>query len=263
MSKNLILGTAIGYKWNDVKIFIKSLRDYNKCEVYLLVNKLDDYTKKQLKKFNINIIKCKLEPLDFRFRYIYFYNFLKKNKKKFKHVFFTDVRDVFFQGNVFSKVEKDLEFFEEAKKIKDCKINSLWIKSTLGLIKYNKFKQRDIVCSGTVIGKSNMMSKYFQLMATKVDKFKMKFSIKDFFLVRQIKYGLDQPACHDIVYSNIFKTQKIYSNSNGYVATVGHMKKLLFNNKGALMNVSKKKYYVVHQYDRFILRFNKFINKYK
>ena len=106
-----------------------------------------------------------------------------------------------------------------------------------------------------------MMSKYFRLMA-KVDKLKMKFSIKDFFLVRQIKYGLDQPACHDIVYSNIFKTQKIYSNSNGYVATVGHMKKLLFNNKGVLMNVSKK-YYVIHQYDRFILRFNKFINKYK
>ena len=92
------------------------MRDYNKCEVYLLVNKLDDNTIKQFKKFKINIIKCKLEPLDFRFRYIYFYNFLKKIKKKFRYVFFTDVRDVFFQGNVFSKVKKDLEFLKKQER---------------------------------------------------------------------------------------------------------------------------------------------------
>ena len=105
MPKNLILGTAIGYKWDDVKIFIKSLRDYNKCEVYLLVNKLDDNTIKQFKKFKINIIKCKLEPLDFRFRYIYFYNFLK-NKKSLDMFFLQMSEMFFFREMYFQKLKK-------------------------------------------------------------------------------------------------------------------------------------------------------------
>jgi hypothetical protein len=262
MIKDLILGTAIGYDWQDIKIFIKSLRNFNKCEVYLLVNEVNDKTKIKLKKYNIKIIKCNLEPLEFRFRYIYFSQFLKKNYKKFRYVFFTDVRDVFFQGNPFSNKIRNIEFFEEDNIIKNCKINSLWIKSSLGPKKYENYKNKNIVCSGTVIGKSFVILKYFQLMSKKVNKLKMKFSFKDFFLIRQIKYGLDQPACHDIVYSNIFKKQKIHSNIYGYIATVGHMKKLLFSRKGELINFKNKKYHVVHQYDRFINKFKKFIVRY-
>jgi hypothetical protein len=46
MKKNLILGTAIGYNWNCVKLFIKSLRNYSNCDVYLLINDIDSKTKK-------------------------------------------------------------------------------------------------------------------------------------------------------------------------------------------------------------------------
>ncbi len=90
------------------------------------------------------------------------------------------------------------------------------------------------------MGKSDYMLRYFRLMSKKIKKLKMKFSLLNFFLIRQIKYGLDQPACHDIVYTNIFNDKKIFSNKDCYVATVGHMKKLVFDKRKKLINSFKK-----------------------
>lgn len=262
MKKNLILGTAIGYKWEKVKLFVKTLRAYSKCEVYFLVNEVDNKTKKKFKKYNIKTIKCNLDPLQFRYRYIFFFKFLKKNKKLFQNVFFTDVRDVFFQQDPFKQKIKTINFFEEEKKLQNCKINSLWIKSCLGDDKYNEYRNKYIVCSGTVIGKSNYMLDYFNYMSKKVKKMKMKFSLINFLLIRQIKHGLDQPACHDIVYSNIFDDQYIYPNKYSYVATVGHMKHFLFDKKNRLLNAENKIYSVVHQFDRFENKFKNYTKNY-
>lgn len=262
MKKNLILGTAIGYKWDKVKLFVKTLRTYSKCEVYFLVDKVDIYTKKKFKKYNIKIIKCNLKPLEFRYRHIFFFKFIQKNKKSFRNVFFTDVRDVFFQQDPFNQKIKKINFFEEEEKIQNCKINSLWIKSCLGEDKFKEYKNRYIVCSGTVMGETNYMLDYFKHMSIKLKKIKMKFSIINFFLTRQIKHGMDQPACIDIVYSNILNDQNIYSNKYSYVATVGHMKKLLFDKKNRLLNAKNKIYSVVHQFDRFENKFKNYTKDY-
>ena len=38
--KNLILGAAVGYTWDDLKIFIKSLRKFSNCRVILIFEKV-------------------------------------------------------------------------------------------------------------------------------------------------------------------------------------------------------------------------------
>ena len=44
---NLILSAAVGYKWNDLKIFVKSLRKISNDRVIFIVdNNLDQTTKK-------------------------------------------------------------------------------------------------------------------------------------------------------------------------------------------------------------------------
>jgi hypothetical protein len=262
MKKNLILGTAIDYDWEKVKIFVKSIRAHSDCEIYFLVNNFNRHTKKKFDIYKIKLIYCNLRPYEFRYRYIYFFNFLKKNGNNYKNIFFTDVRDVFFQSNPFKNKIKNINFFEEEEIVKNCQINSLWIKSSLGNRKYKKFKNRYIICSGTVMGRTNFMIKYFKLMARRVKKLRMKFSIFEFMLVKKIKYGLDQPACHDIVYSNIFKKQKIFKNKYSYIATVGHMKNFLFDKLCRLKNKNNLIYSVVHQYDRFQDKFVNYVKTY-
>jgi len=262
MKKNLILGTAIDYDWEKVKIFVKSIRAHSNCEIYFLVNNLNRFIKKKFDIYKIKLIHCNLRPYEFRYRYIYFFNFLKKNRNNYKNVFFTDVRDVFFQTNPFKNIIQNINFFEEEEIIKNCKINSLWIKSCLGNKKYEKFKNRYIICSGTVIGRTNFMIKYFKLMAQRVKKLRMKFSIVEYMLIRKIRYGLDQPACHDIVYSKIFKKQKIFINKYSYIATVAHMKDFLFDKFYRLKNNKGLIYSVVHQYDRFKDNFVKYVKNY-
>ena len=136
----------------------------------------------------------------------------------------------------------------------------MWIKLALGEKKFNLYKNNNIVCAGTVVGKAKHMLLYFNLMRKKIDKMRMKFSVRYFFLRRQIASGVDQAACLDIVYRKIFSTQKIFSNKSGNIATVGYMKNFTFNKKNKLMNNKNEIYDVVHQYDRHINLFKKTIN---
>ena len=53
--KNLILGAAVGYTWEDLKIFIKSLRKFSNCRVILIFeNILSNKLKNKLKNYNID-----------------------------------------------------------------------------------------------------------------------------------------------------------------------------------------------------------------
>ena len=260
--KNLILGTALGYNWKDIKIFVKSLRIVFDGDVFLLMNSISSGNlKNKLKFYRINTIQCSLFKNDFKFRFNYFYNFLKKNNKNYNLIMFTDVRDVFFQSNPFLKKYKNpINFYEEDRIIKNCKINSLWAKLTLGEKKFNLYKNNYIVCCGTTIGKASSMLSYFNLMRKKINKIRMKFSFRNFFLRRSIRSGIDQPAHFDIVYRKCFPGQKIFSNKSGNIATVGYMKNFIFSKKNKLINNKNKIYDVVHQYDRQISLFKKTIN---
>jgi hypothetical protein len=259
--KNLILGTALGYNWKDIKIFVKSLRNYFDGDVFLLMNSISSINLiNKLKFYRINTITCSLFKNDFKFRYHYFYNFLKKNNKNYNLIMFTDVRDVFFQSDPFLKKYKNpINFYEEDEIIKNCKINSLWVQLALGEKKFNLYKNNYIVCGGTIIGKARHMLSYFNLIRKKINKMRMKFSFRYFFLRRSIRSGIDQPACLDIVYRKMLTGQKIFSNRSGNIATVGHMKNLIFSKKNKLINNKNKIYDVVHQYDRQIKLFKKTI----
>ena len=56
MSENLILSAAIGYKFNQLEFFIKSLRNYYKGTVAFLIGKNDHDLGESLKKFNCELI---------------------------------------------------------------------------------------------------------------------------------------------------------------------------------------------------------------
>ena len=69
-NKNLILGAACGYDWDDLKIFIKSLRKFINCRVILIFeHALDKSLKNKFKNYIINSKKnnpCSQKVYHFR-----------------------------------------------------------------------------------------------------------------------------------------------------------------------------------------------------
>ena len=60
MKKNLILSAAIGYKFEQIEFFIKSLRKYYKDNVTFLIGEKDFGLEEELKKFNCSVIKTNI-----------------------------------------------------------------------------------------------------------------------------------------------------------------------------------------------------------
>ena len=64
---NLILSAGIGYKWNNLKIFIKSLRKVSNDRVIIIVDdNLDNTTKEKFNQYRIE-----------------YYNYKKKKNKQY------------------------------------------------------------------------------------------------------------------------------------------------------------------------------------
>ena len=75
--------------------------------------------------------------------------------------------------------------------------------------------------------------------------------------------GCDQSYAAYLIYNKILENVKIYSNSQGPVATVYHLNSYKFNNKNELINSKNEPYVVVHQYDKKWQEFERSVNKLK
>jgi hypothetical protein len=268
MNKNLILGAILGYGWSEISIFVKSFKKHlsKNTKLVLLSNSKDLKFLEILKLHDIEVIYCNSSYIRYpnTERFFYLRKFLNNNCSKYNKVLFTDVRDVFFQKNIFNVFRKKsfISFFQEDSLIKDCMTNSLWLKRVFNDEINPIFNNKFIICAGTIIGDSQTILKYLNLICRNLKKFNMKKNIIDYILRRPVSKGfLDQPICNYLVYSNIFNNIKIYSNKSGPVATVGHMKKFIFDDKVNLINSKSQIYSLVHQYDRKISVFKKTLNK--
>ena len=122
---NLILSAAIGYKWSDLKIFIKSLRKVSNDRVIFIVGK--NIEKETVEKFcyykigyhiytdknltNIPGLKNSKSDIGQR-RYEMYISILEKLEKKPIKILLTDFRDVVFQSNIFDhSFKRPLNFF--------------------------------------------------------------------------------------------------------------------------------------------------------
>ena len=82
LNKNLIVGTALGYNWKDIKNFVKSLRNVFDGDIILLMNLFSNQNlKKKLKFYRINTIHCSLIKKIINLDIIIFIIFLKKYYK--------------------------------------------------------------------------------------------------------------------------------------------------------------------------------------
>ena len=116
-----------------------------------------------------------------------------------------------------------------------------------------------------MLGSSNKILEYLNLLKTYGSKFKYKKRLKYLITFRPDPEGrgCEQGHANYLVHKKIIKDFSLYSNSKGPVATVFYQKKIIFDNESRLINDSGKPYLLVHQYDKRWREFEKNVNNFK
>tara|TARA_X000000368_G_scaffold215389_1_gene170056 strand:- start:1257 stop:2129 length:873 start_codon:yes stop_codon:yes gene_type:complete len=262
-NENLIIGAACGYNWDDLEIFIKSLRKFLNCRVILIFEQsLDKSLKNKFKNYKIeyyiyrnindkNIPGLMNSKSDVGQRRYAMYEYILKNiKKKPNKVLLTDTRDVVFQKDLFqNKFKKSINFFLEDEKILNDSRNSRWLERTVGYNEYNKIKKNKISCSGTTLGNFDQILKYSALMNKYLFLYPYKRPLRHLLVLKKVE-PYDQGMHNYLIYNNFFKDMQLHENKFSKICTTAYMKRFSFNKKGQLKNKKNEVYSVIHQYDR-------------
>tara|TARA_B110000967_G_C18865305_1_gene552372 strand:+ start:1289 stop:2092 length:804 start_codon:yes stop_codon:yes gene_type:complete len=264
MNKNLILSAAVGYNFQQIEFFIKSLRKYYGGEVCFFIDE-NENLQKELKKYNCNIIKTNIHKNEtINKRNEIFSEYLEN--KDYDNVLLCDSRDIYFQGNPFEFDYKGpINFFLEDYQIKDCPYNSNWLIKTYGKIAFDSISDKTILCSGTVLGSSSKIREYLSLLKKYSSDFKYKKKFKYLITFRPDPEGrgCEQGHANYLVHKKIIEDYHLYSNSGGPVATAFYLKKIIFDSKSRLISDAGKPYLLVHQYDKRWDEFSQNVNNFK
>ena len=265
MNNNLILSAAVGYNFQQIEFFIKSLRKYYLDNVCFIIGYHDNDLEEGLKKYNCDIIKTKVNKKKIQFkRYEIFSKYL--DNKNFNSILLCDSRDIYFQNDPFKfNYDGPINFFLEDHQIKDCPYNSNWIIKTYGKLEYDNISNKTILCSGTVLGMNEKVKEYLNLMKNYISKFKYKKKLKYLLTFRNDPdgKGCDQGHANYLVHKSIINNFSFYSNSKGPVATAFYLNKIEFDEQSRLINELGQPYSLVHQYDKRWDKFSKFVNNFK
>ena len=264
--KNLIIGVIKNYNWQQLKPFFVSL--YNaKFENYECVMFFLGITQDTLNKLNsIGVITYQI-PNKYKdmkinnVRYKLYVDYLSNKFEKYNIILHVDIRDTFFQKDLFKIYENKGSFIGLALENGNINefMNAEWMKNQYGNIIYEELKNKRIICSGTIWG---TIDKFYELVKNIWEQIELK---------SPYNYSIhDQTATNYLIYhKKILKDFIITSdNDSGPVMTLrirtNHNFSFDFENN--LLNFKdKNKVCLVHQYDGYSILEEKvktkFLNK--
>lgn len=178
-------------------------------------------------------------------RRLYFAKKFITDNLQFENIFLTDIRDVFFQENPFkSLLNEKLQVAVEDILIQDNEYNSNWILALMGEDYYLKIKDKNVLCSGTILGERNIILRYLDFVTNLINEKGVHLDTgKNVFII-------DQGAF--IVFCYTFpELINMHSNKNGKIFTMGYMSKMILSSDGKILNDDGKLYSIIHQYDRY------------
>ena len=262
MKKNLIMGIVKGYGWLEIEpFFVSWQRNSNEADCIIFYDDVSAWTEKHLYKFaekkgngNLRFIKIPeifKNRLVIDFRCSIYKQFLQDNQNKYNQALLTDVRDVIFQDNLFNyyeKYESYLGYSTESLTLAE-PTNAGWITKFFGVEEYEKLKNNNIICNGTIWGTCRELINFLQKM-------------EDMIKLKQY-WGVDQAIANYIIYNKLLPIDNMIKNdvNTGLVFTNGYSPTSIKN--GKILNLSGKIPAVVHQYDRHIEMNNFIVNLYQ
>lgn len=170
MAKDLIIGGASGYDWNQLRYWVNSIKKTGfKGDVVLVVSNtsgntiqklIDNDVKvfaygKRLEDGSIAANDSKIPPHVERF--IFIWDFLREHKDTYRYVVVTDTRDVIFQKDPTEQLEKNLLMSSivcssEGLAYKDEPWGNKNLLDTFGPMVYDELKDNLIFNVGTIAG---------------------------------------------------------------------------------------------------------------
>ena len=131
--KNLIIGLAYKYSWNEIRNFFISLKKvgFKNCDFVIFVREMSKKTIKKIQSCGVITYKVPkiLKIPGFVYRYELYKDFLLENKDKYNMVFTADIRDTIFQKDIFQFYDYNKSFFGvflEDNNLDD-EINKPWV----------------------------------------------------------------------------------------------------------------------------------------
>ena len=262
--KNLIISVLVNYKWKIIAPFFISYAKsgFHNCDCIIFVYNISKSTITKIKSFGVIVYDI---PKKFKYKKITYYrwkiynDFLISNKNKYNLVFSTDIRDVFFQKDVFQYYNDYSSFLGialEAENLSQSR-NKQWLISAYGFDLYKKIKNQRIICLGTVWGTIDKLIEFSNIIWKQLDtEWSIKHNVRD------------QAVANFLIYHDkMFQDYLIRSdNKNGPVMTLALLRKkkdlIHFDIDDNIINGNGMVAAVIHQYDRIPQIVKKVMNKY-
>ena len=262
IKKNLIIGAISNYIWKDIAIYFKSFNmvGFENCECVMFVRNMPKKTINKIKSFkvivykipnkfkNINIINC---------RWKIYKDFLKNNQDKYNMVFTSDIRDAFFQKDIFKYYKSEKSFLGVA--IEDSTLseatNKKWLIDAYGEELHKTIKNENIICVGTIWGTFN---KFYEFSSLMWENLSSEWSFKHNIIEQAV-------ANYLIYHEKMFNDCLLKSeNKDGQVMTIGltFRGNININSENYILNGKREIACVIHQYDRKPDIQTKIIDKY-
>lgn len=258
MAKNLIVGGFSGYNYNQLKPWVESIEDAgidaDKC---MIVGNTDSATLIKLKEKKFNIVKFEPQsdlPPHIP-RWIHVYDFLRKEGHNYDNVVMTDLKDVYFQGDPFKWMEKNLGdkkivVGSECLLYKDEPWGNQNLIDTFGQYIHSVFRECEIFNVGVLGGKTEYLRDLF---------------LHNFLLALRVPGALDQGTFNLLMHTHPYKDIVLFAKQmDGWACQAGTVAdptkmndfrpKLLEPEpiyKDNIVYTSKEEpFVIVHQYDR-------------
>ena len=243
--KNLILGIIEKNTLNMVLPFFKSLikSGFQNCDIVIFVRSINKILINYLQKIGVLLIRIpdKYKNISIiNLRWEMYVNYLERNKNSYNLVFHCDIRDTFFQKDVFNYYNSDKPFLgislEDGKL--DNEINKKWIIDYAGEQKFKEIQNERIICVGTLWGTDDKFLEFSKAFSKKLKE-----------NPQYIEQGI---ANYMFYYEKFFNNCIIKSDNTGFVMTIGltDREKLNLDLQDNILNFNGQIAAVIHQYDR-------------
>jgi len=169
MAKNLIISAFTGYRFNQLKPYVRSIEKFaSDADKVMVIGETDQYTKHQLQNMGWRIED--LPPFNqvpiHVLRFLPMYNYLMTHANEYNLVVSTDVKDVVFQDDPFQWLEQNLKDKKlvagsEALRYEHEPWGDENLRQTYGRYVYDIFKTNTIYNVGTLGGHADYMRDLF------------------------------------------------------------------------------------------------------
>ncbi len=255
--KNLVVSTALNYGVDHIKNFILSFRKYNQEDDIVLI-----YKKEDLPRIDTFLHEHEVMTTDFPYSNVpihvvasrfFRYHDIVATLKGYKHILLADIRDVVFQANPFENLPDEdciYAFMEDAGVPIHIEPHHIkMIDRMYGPGSVEKFTDKNIICSGTILGTANVLNEWLQVFNERLLALqKVNPSVCYEML-------LDQVIANYVFYFDEIGKKATLKSNGDIVGTIGHcithpnhIDKLEL--KDGVFYLNDKVPAIIHQYDR-------------